>query len=231
MAKLTFIGHATFLLEDGQGNVVAVDPFIRHNPATDLDVKDLKPNTILITHAHNDHVGDTVELANNTDAKVICVVELGDWLEMQGVRDVVGINHGGTAAFSGGTVKVVPAWHSSSYWDGEKLVGHGVPAGLVVRFGGRTFYFAGDTALFGDMRLIGEEGIDVAILPIGDHFTMGPDDAARAAELIAARTVVPCHYNTFPPIKQDPEVFRAKVAKRAPNTEVVILAPGESFEA
>jgi L-ascorbate metabolism protein UlaG (beta-lactamase superfamily) len=106
-----------------------------------------------------------------------------------------------------------------------------VPAGLVVRFGGRTFYFAGDTALFGDMRLIGEEGIDVAILPIGDHFTMGPADAARAAEFVAAKTVIPCHYNTFPPIKQDPEVFRNKVAERAPGTKVVIMAPGEAFEA
>jgi L-ascorbate metabolism protein UlaG (beta-lactamase superfamily) len=231
MSKLTFIGHAAFLLEDDAGNVVVIDPFIKDNPATDVDVKDLKPNTILLTHAHNDHVGDTVELARNTDAKVICVVELGDWLEMQGVRDVVTINHGGTAAFSGGTVKLVPAWHSSAYWDGDKLVGHGVPAGLVVRFGGQTFYFAGDTALFGDMCLIGEEGIDVAVLPIGDHFTMGPDDAARAAKFVAAKTVIPCHYNTFPPIRQDPEMFKAKVAERAPGTNVVILAPGESFQA
>jgi L-ascorbate metabolism protein UlaG (beta-lactamase superfamily) len=231
MPKLTFIGHATFLLEDDEGNIVAIDPFIEGNPATQSRAKDFRPNTILLTHAHNDHVGDTVEMAQNTDAKVICIVELGDWLEMQGVRDVVGLNHGGTAAFNGGTAKIVPAWHSSAYWDGEKLVGHGVPAGLVVRFGGKTFYFAGDTALFGDMRLIGDEGIDVAILPIGDHFTMGPDDAARAAEFVAAKTVIPCHYNTFPPIKQDPEAFRAKVAERAPDTKVVILSPGESYDA
>ena len=141
-------------------------------------------------------------------------------------------NHGGTVAFSGGTAKFVPAWHSSSYWDGgERVAPTACRPGLVVRFGGRTFYFAGDTALFGDMRLIGDEGIDVAILPIGDHFTMGPADAARAAEFVGAKTVIPCHYNTFPPIQQDPKAFRAKVAQQAPDARVVILAPGESFDA
>jgi L-ascorbate metabolism protein UlaG (beta-lactamase superfamily) len=230
MPQLTWFGHSAFLLEDGDGNVVAIDPFISDNPMTAIDVKDLRPATILLTHAHNDHVGDTVELASNNDATVICTVELGDWLEMQRVRDVVSGNHGGTIAFPGGTVKFTPAWHSSSYFDGERRVAHGVPAGLIVRFGGRAFYFAGDTALFGDMRLIGEEGIDVAILPIGDHFTMGPDDAVRAAEFVGAKTVIPCHYNTFPPIRQDPEVFRAKVAACAPETTVHIFAPNESCE-
>ena len=231
MPKLTFIGHAAFLLEDEQGNAVAIDPFVEHNPATTLTARDVKAGTILLTHAHNDHVGDTVEIAQNNDAKVICVVELGDWLEGKGVRDVVGANHGGTVEFPGGTVKFVPAWHSSSFTleDGS-AVAPGVPAGLVVRFGGTTYYFAGDTALFGDMRLVGEEGIDVAILPIGDHFTMGPADAARAAELVGAGTVIPCHYNTFPPIRQDPEAFRAAVAKRAPGSAVVVLAPGETDE-
>ena len=230
MPKLTFIGHAAFLLEDDQGNAVAIDPFVEDNPVTTLTARDIAASTILLTHAHNDHVGDTVRIAENNDAKVICVVELGDWLETQGVRDVVGVNHGGTAAFPGGTVKLVPAWHSSTYTTEDGVVAPGVPAGLVVRFGGRTFYFAGDTALFGDMRLIGEEGIDVAILPIGDHFTMGPDDAARAAEFVGAKTVIPCHYNTFPPIRQDPETFRANVAARLPAAEVLILTPGESRE-
>ncbi len=231
MPKLTYIGHSAFLLEDGNGHVVAIDPFISGNPVTTLDPKSIKPNTILITHAHNDHVGDTVDLAKWNDAKVICTVELGDWLETQDVRDLVGSNHGGTVAFPGGTVKFTPAWHSSSYNDGEKQVANGIPAGLIVRFGSKAFYFAGDTALFGDMRLIGDEGIDVAILPIGDHFTMGPADAARAAEFVGAKTIIPCHYNTFPPIRQDPEAFRAKVAEQAPGATVVVLAPGESFEA
>ena len=231
MPKLTWIGHSAFLLEDDEGNVVVIDPFIEDNPVTSVDPKSLKPSTILLTHAHNDHVGDTVDMAEWNDARVICTVELGDWLESQGVRDVVSGNHGGTIAFTGGTAKFTPAWHSSSYFDGQNRVAHGVPAGLIVRFGGRTFYFAGDTALFGDMRLLGEEGIDVAILPIGDHFTMGPDDAARAAEFVGAKTIIPCHYNTFPPIRQDPEAFRAKVGERAPEARVVILTPGESFDA
>ena len=230
MPKLTWIGHSAFLLEDGEGNVVAVDPFIKDNPQATIDVKDVHPNTILLTHAHNDHVGDTVDLATWNDSRVICTFELGTWLEAQTVRDVVSGNHGGTIAFSGGAAKIVPAWHTSSFWDGEGHVAIGVPAGFVVRFGGRTFYFAGDTCLFGDMRLIGEEGIDVAILPIGDHYTMGPDDAARAAEFVGAKTVLPCHYNTFPPIKQVPKAFRAKVEARVPGTKVVILAPGESVD-
>lgn len=231
MPKLTFIGHSAFLLEDEEGNTVLIDPFITGNPAATIKAGEVKPTTILVTHGHNDHVGDTVELAAAHGAQVITLVEVGEWLESQGVVDVVGLNHGGTYAFAGGTVKVVPAWHSSSFWDGEKRVGIGVPAGFVVRFGGTTWYFAGDTALFGDMRLIGDEGIDVAILPIGDHFTMGPADAARAAEFVGAKTVIPCHYNTFPPIRQDPEAFREEVARRAPRATVVILAPGESFEA
>ena len=173
----------------------------------------MQPSTILLTHAHNDHVGDTVDLAKWNDAKVICTVELADLAgvagrarrgERQPRRDHRlqrrhGQVHPGLAQLvllgrpeSGGATASRP--------------------GSIVRFGGRTFYFAGDTALFGDMRLIGDEGIDVAILPIGDHFTMGPDDAARAAEFVGAKTVIPCHYNTFPPIRQDPEAFRAKVA-------------------
>ncbi len=228
MPKLTYIGHSAFILDDGAGNAVAIDPFISGNPVSDLDPKTVTVNTILLTHAHNDHVGDTVDLAKWNDAKVVTLVDLAGWLETQGLNDVIGANHGGTVAFTGGTAKFFPAWHSSSYWDGEKHVANGVPAGIVVRFGGVTIYFAGDTALFSDMRLVGDEGIDVAILPIGDHFTMGPADAARAAEFVGAKTVIPCHYNTFPPIRQDPEQFKALVAKRAPQSTVVILAPGES---
>jgi L-ascorbate metabolism protein UlaG (beta-lactamase superfamily) len=131
-------------------------------------------------------------------------------------------------AFPHGTVKFTQAWHSSSYTHEGQQVANGIPAGMIVRFDGSTIYFAGDTALFGDMRLIGDEGIDLAVLPIGDHFTMGPVDAARAVEFVRPKAVIPCHYNTFPPIKQDPETFRAAVGKTAPGTAVVILAPGAS---
>lgn len=228
--KLTFIGHAAFLLEDGEGNVVVIDPFITGNPAATISAESVKPTTILLTHAHNDHVGDAVGLAMTHGAEVIGQVELLEWVEEQGVKDAVGINFGGTYAFPGGTAKLVPAWHTSSYRDGDTRVAHGVPAGFVVRFGGQTIYFAGDTSLFGDMRLIGDEGIDIAVLPVGDHFTMGPADAARAAEFVRAKTVIPCHYNTFPPIRQDAEAFRALVTERAPEASVVVLEPGETYE-
>ena len=232
MPKLTFIGHAAFLLDDDEGNAVAIDPFVEHNPATRLTARDITANTILLTHAHNDHVGDTVEIAKNNDAKVICVVELGDWLEEQGVRDVVGVNHGGTVGFAGGTVKIVPAWHSSSFTTENGVVAPGVPAGLVVRFGGRTFYFAGDTALFGDMQLIGElYSPDVALLPIGDRLTMGPLEAAHATRLLGVEHVVPIHYSpdVMPIFTGTPEKFQELVAEIAPNATVHVMEPGDDL--
>ena len=228
MSKLTYIAHSAFVLEDDDGHVVAIDPFITGNPLATISASDVKPTTILITHAHNDHVGDAMDLARKHGAGIITTVELANWLETQGVADVTGANHGGTVAFPHGTVKFTQAWHSSVYTHDGQQVAHGIPAGMIVRFGGSTIYFAGDTALFGDMRLIGDEGIDLAVLPIGDHYTMGPADAARAVEFVRPKAVIPCHYNTFPPIRQDPETFRAAVGKTAPGTAVVVLAPGES---
>ena len=228
MPTLTYLGHAAFLLE-GDGKTVAIDPFLSGNPAASHGPDDVRPQTILLTHAHNDHVGDTVAIAKRTGAKVIATNELGVWLKGQGAENAVGANHGGTVAFDGGTVKFVPAWHTSSYQEGGQFVAPGIPAGLVVRFGGRTVYFAGDTCLFGDMKLIGEEGLDVAVLPIGDHFTMGPADAVRAAEFLGAATVVPCHYNTFPPIEQDVDAFKRALEERT-SSRCVILRPGEAHE-
>jgi L-ascorbate metabolism protein UlaG (beta-lactamase superfamily) len=229
MPKLTYIAHSAFVLEDDDGHVVAIDPFITGNPLATISASDVKPTTILITHAHNDHVGDAVELSRTSGAGIITTVELANWLETQGPAEVTGANHGGTVAFPHGTVKFTQAWHSSSYTHDGQQVANGIPAGMIVRFGGSTIYFAGDTALFGDMRLIGDEGIDLAVLPIGDHFTMGPADAARAVEFLRPKAVIPCHYNTFPPIKQDPETFRAAVGKTSPGTAVVVLAPGETY--
>ena len=228
MPTLTFLGHAAFLLE-GDGKTVAVDPYLSGNPRASHSPDEIQPQTILLTHAHNDHVGDTVAIAKRTGAKVIATNELGVWLKGQGAENAVGANHGGTVAFDGGTVKFVPAWHTSSYNDGGTFVAPGIPAGLVVRFGGRTVYFAGDTCLFGDMRLIGEEGLDVAVLPIGDHFTMGPADAVRAAEFLGAGTVIPCNYNTFPPIRQDEQAFKRLLEERT-SSRCVILQPGESHD-
>jgi L-ascorbate metabolism protein UlaG (beta-lactamase superfamily) len=228
MPTLTYLGHAAFLLE-AAGQTVAIDPFLSGNPNASVAADQISPSTILLTHAHNDHLGDTVAIARRTGATVIATFELGEWLQAQGLENAIDANHGGTVAFAGGTVKFTPAWHTSSYNDNGTIVAPGVPAGLVVRFGGKTVYFAGDTCLFGDMRLIGEEGLDVAVLPIGDHYTMGPDDAARAAGFLDAPTVVPCHYNTFPPIRQDPHAFKRLVEERT-TSRCVVLDPGQSHE-
>jgi L-ascorbate metabolism protein UlaG (beta-lactamase superfamily) len=227
MGKLTYIGHSAFFLEAGEHSVL-VDPFISGNPVAKHSADDFSPGTILITHAHNDHVGDAVEISKRTGAPIITVVELADYLETKGAVSI-GANHGGTVAFDGGTVKFVPAWHSSSFTREDGVVAPGVPAGLIVRFGGATIYFAGDTALFSDMKLIGEEGLDIAVLPIGDHFTMGPGDAARAVKLLEPKTVVPCHYNTFPLLEQDAAAFKNKV-EQATGATVEIIEPGNAYQ-
>jgi L-ascorbate metabolism protein UlaG (beta-lactamase superfamily) len=228
LVTLTYIAHSAFHLDDG-ATTVMIDPFISGNPAATMTAEDFSPRTILLTHAHNDHVGDTVAIARRTGAKVIATAELANWLSTQGLSDVVGGNHGGTIAFDGGASKFVPAWHTSSYTDGDAVVAPGVPAGLIVRFGGKTMYFAGDTCLFSDMKLIGEAGLDLAAIPIGDHFTMGPDDAVRAVTFLEPKLVIPCHYNTFPPIRQDAAEFRKHVESRT-GARCHPLKPGESLE-
>ncbi len=224
--KITWHGQSAFSLDDGE-RMVLIDPYISGNPVSTTDVDSLEPSTIILTHAHNDHVGDTVALARRTGANVIATFELANYIASQGVENTVGGNHGGTIAFDGGSTKFTPAWHTSSYEaeDGS-VVAPGIPAGHVIRFGGKTIYHAGDTALFLDMQLIGEEGLDVAILPIGDRFTMGPKDAVRAAKMLHASTVIPCHYNTFPAIRQDPHAFKADVESQT-SAKVAVLSPGE----
>ncbi len=225
---LTWYGHSAFRLDSGD-HAVLIDPFISGNPSATVPAESVNAGAILLTHAHNDHVGDTVEIARRNNATVIATAELASWLGSQGVENAVGANHGGTVQFPGGSTKFVPAWHTSSYSTDQGTVAPGVPAGHVVRFGGKTIYFAGDTCLFLDMQLIGEEGLDVAVLPIGDHFTMGVKDAVRAAEFLKAKTVVPCHYNTFPPIVQDPATFKAGVESTM-DSVVEIISPGASIQ-
>jgi L-ascorbate metabolism protein UlaG (beta-lactamase superfamily) len=227
MASLTYLGHSAFALND-DGRQVLIDPFISDNPACPNNPDDFSPQTILITHAHNDHVGDTVEIAGRSGATTITIVELADHLEMVHDLPVIAANHGGSVHFDGGSVKFVPAWHSSSFTTESGSIAPGVPAGLVVRFGGKTIYFAGDTALFSDMKLIGEEGIDIAVLPIGDLFTMGPDDAVRAVHFLEPRIVIPCHCNTFDQIRQDRNAFKQRVDSETGAT-AVLLDPGESY--
>jgi L-ascorbate metabolism protein UlaG (beta-lactamase superfamily) len=226
--SLQYIGHSAFNLTDGT-NTVLVDPFITGNPVATVRAADFNPNTILLTHAHNDHMGDTIPIAKRAGSHVIALFEIANWLSASGVEQTTGGNMGGTSAFAGGTVKFTPAWHTSSYQD--ELGVHAItpPAGLVVRFGGKTIYFAGDTCLFSDMKLIGEEGIDVAVIPIGDAFTMGPTDAARAVEFLLPKVVIPCHFNTFPLIAQDAELFKREVEERT-GSRVEPLKPGATID-
>jgi len=226
MVTIRYLGHSAFAL-DADDRQVLIDPFLSGNRHAAAKPDDLNPVAILLTHAHNDHVGDTVEIAKRTGCDVIATFELGVFLGHKGINAIPG-NHGGTIKFDGGSVKLVPAWHTSAYEEGDQFVAPGVPAGLVVRFGGSTIYFAGDTCLFGDMTLIGEEGLDVAVLPIGDHFTMGPKDAVRSVQFLKPRIVIPCHYNTFPPIEQDPEAFKRDVDERT-QANCVVLQPGQSY--
>lgn len=225
---ITYLGHSAFSLES-EGNIVLVDPFLNGNDLTTAKPDDFTPSTIILTHAHNDHVGDTVDIARRSGATVIATFELGTWLKDQGVENAVPANHGGTVQFKGGSTKFTPAWHTSSYQTDRGFVAPGLPAGHVVRFGGKTTYFAGDTCLFLDMQLIGDEELDIAVLPIGDNFTMGPKDAARAAAMLRADTVIPCHYNTFPPIQQDPQSFKSDVESTT-SSKVAVLEPGESLD-
>ncbi len=213
MLSLTYLGHSAFALSDGTHSVL-VDPFITGNPAAVGSPGDHAPQTILLTHAHNDHMGDTVPIAKRAGSHVVALFEIANWLTSKGVEKTTGGNMGGTIAFDGGTVKFTPAWHTSSYQDEHGVHAYTPPAGLVVRFGGKTIYFAGDTCLFSDMKLIGDEGLDVAVIPIGDAFTMGPADAQRAVEFLRPKVVIPCHFNTFPPIEQDAARFKRDVEER-----------------
>ena len=221
---ITYIGHSAFLLQ-GDGKTIAVDPFISGNPTATITADDVTPDVILVTHAHDDHVGDTVAIADRTGATVIAQVELANFLKGKGCA-VLTPNYGGTAKFDGGSVKLTPAWHTSTHSEGGPL---GQPAGMIVRFAGRTIYFAGDTALFLDMQLIGDEGIDVAVLPMGDYFTMGPEDALRAVKFVRPKHVIPCHYNTFPPIQQDADAFKTAV-EGATSATVQVMAPGSTWD-
>lgn len=226
--KLSYYGHAAFGLET-DGKKVLVDPFFTGNPAASTDAASMSADTILLTHAHNDHVGDAIEIAKRSGATVVATFELANWVASQGVENTIGGNFGGTVPFAGGTAKFVPAWHTSSYSSPGGIVAAGVPAGYVVRFGGKTVYFAGDTALFLDMQLIGDEGLDVAVIPIGDYFTMGPADAIRAAKLLRAKTVIPGHFNTFPAIQQDVDAWKQQVESETSST-VAVLQPGQTID-
>jgi L-ascorbate metabolism protein UlaG (beta-lactamase superfamily) len=220
---IRFLGHACFELTEGDTRVL-IDPFLTGNPKAAVEAGDVDPTHIFLTHGHADHWGDVVDIAKRTGAQCVAIVELANELGDQGVENVADPNLGGTVEFDGGWVRLVPAWHTSTTPGGTV----NTPAGLVVNLGGKTVYHLGDTSLFSDLSLPGKrDAIDVALMCIGGHYTMDRHDAVTAAELVGAKQVIPCHYDTFPPIETDAEAFKGEVSA----SEVVILQPGETHSA
>jgi L-ascorbate metabolism protein UlaG (beta-lactamase superfamily) len=227
-ASLTWLGHAAFRIDTPGGKRIYVDPFLSGNPkCPDGEKEPERIDVIAVTHGHGDHVGDTVELAKRFSPEIVAQVELKGWLGAQGapVGDMPGSNKGGTVEAAGVKFTLTNAFHSSSSEEGDYL---GEACGIVVTLeDGKKLYFAGDTCVFSDMQLIGRiYSPDVAILPIGDHFTMGPKEAAVALELLGTRRCVPCHYGTFPILVGTPEELR----QLAPGVDVVDIQPGGTIE-
>jgi L-ascorbate metabolism protein UlaG (beta-lactamase superfamily) len=226
--EIRWLGHSAFELVSGSHRVL-VDPFLApDNPAAVVGPDEVEPTDILLTHGHGDHTAQAVEVAKRTGARCVALTELARWLGEQGVDDVDDPNLGGTAEREWGWVKVVPAVHTSTTPDGKVI---GQAAGLVIYLDGTTVYHLGDTALFGDLRLIAERTpVNVALVPIGGHFTMDQEDAVTAVELIDPDVVIPMHFGTFPPIEADPERFASEVeASPRTSSEVVVLRPGETY--
>lgn len=224
MTKLTFLGQSAVLLE-ADGRHVLVDPFLSGNPKATVSPDEVPADIILLTHGHGDHYGDTVAIAKRTGAKVVAIVEIANELAEQGL-DVADPNLGGTVAFDGGWVRLVPAWHTNTTPSGTVAI----PAGLVINFGGKTVYHLGDTALFSDLALPGRrDRLDAALIPIGGHYTMDRHDAVEAARLVGAPVVVPVHYDTFPPIETDAQAYKRDVEDAGLAT-VAVLEPNASIE-
>ena len=220
---IRFLGHSAVELTSGDAQVL-IDPFITGNPKAAVEASELEPTHIFLTHGHPDHYGDIVDIGKRTGAQVVAIVEVANELGEQGLENVADPNIGGTVEFDGGWVRVVPAWHTSSTPNGAVCT----PAGLVINLGGKTVYHVGDTALFSDIRLPGErDQLDAAIVCIGGHYTMDRFDAVTAVELINPSEVIPCHYDTFPPIETDAQAFKSDV-QNAGFSEVLVLSPGDT---
>lgn len=223
--RVTYHGHSVLEIKT-RDHSIWIDPFINGNGQAAIKVQDIKADVILLTHGHNDHVGDTVEIAKANNSLVVAPFELAEYIGSLGV-ETHPMHIGGSRTFDFGKVKFTQAFHGSSFTQEDGTVVYtGMPAGILFSHGGKTLYHAGDTALFSDMKLIGEfEKPDVAFLPIGDNFTMGPEDALIAAKWIGANLTVPIHYNTFPVIEQDPEsTFTSKLGNKGK-----VLQSGESL--
>lgn len=226
MAKLTWYGHATWLLECA-GQRVLIDPFLDHNPASPIKAAEVEAGFLLVSHGHEDHLADAASIANRTGATIVSNFEIASWFgKKHGVKNTVGMNLGGSVKLPFGKVKLTLAFHSSTLPDGSS---GGNPSGFLIESDGKRLYFACDTALFGDMKLIGAGGLDLAVLPIGDHYTMGPDDALAAVKLLGCKLAVPSHFDTWPPIAQDADAWADRV-RRETSSQATVLKPGESVQ-
>jgi L-ascorbate metabolism protein UlaG (beta-lactamase superfamily) len=221
MPKITFLGHACFLLEEEEKETLVFDPFLKENPLAPLQADQIKANYILISHAHFDHISDAHEIAKANKATIISTAEISSDAQGKGIN-AHSLHIGGRHSFPFGWVKVTLALHGSG-------IAGGHACGFVVNYYGKNIYFAGDTGLFSDMKLIGElTPLDLALLPIGDNYTMGVDDAVLAASFLKASWVIPYHYNTWPLIEADPEDFKKKVEEKT-ESKCLVLDPGKSF--
>ena len=228
---ITWFGHSTFLITTPGGKRIVTDPWLEGNPLCPPGMKRIsEADLILVTHGHSDHTGDVVAVSRATGAPIVAIYELALWLERKGLTNVQGMGIGGTLAVAGLHVTMVPAVHTSSTVENDTNVYLGAPAGFVVRMeDGQAFYFAGDTAVFGDMKLIAEmHAPQIAFLPIGDHFTMGPEAAAVAARLLGVRQIVPMHYGTFPVLTGTPDRLKQLVGPQG--IDVLVLKAGETAQ-
>jgi L-ascorbate metabolism protein UlaG (beta-lactamase superfamily) len=227
--KITWLGHATFRIQTPEGKIILVDPWVMHNPACPEKEKTVKSvDVMLITHGHGDHIGDAVEIAKRHAPKVVGIPELCGWLEKKGVENISMMNKGGTQQVGDIKVTMVHADHSCGIQDGDELVYGGEACGYVIEFdNGLKIYHAGDTNVFGDMKIIHDlYAPDIAMLPIGDHFTMGPREAAYACNLLKANTVIPMHFATFPVLTGTP----SELSKLARDVRILEMKPGQTIE-
>jgi L-ascorbate metabolism protein UlaG (beta-lactamase superfamily) len=226
--KISYLGHACFMLEGNK--TIIIDPFLSGNPLAAKKPEEIKVDYILVSHGHGDHLGDAIEIAKRSAGTIITSNELAVYCGRKGAK-VHKMHLGGAYDFGGLKVKLTPAWHGSAVVDDRDIIYTGVPCGFLIWMDGLCIYHAGDTALFGDMdKVIGKYNkIDLALLPIGDNFTMGPEDAVIAAGWLGAKTVIPMHYNTWPLITQDPNLFKKSVEANT-TSKCVVLKPGENMD-
>lgn len=227
---LSFFGHSAFRIVTNEGLKIWIDPWL-DNPQASCRPASIEADLILITHAHEDHIGNCIEMANSPATEVVAIYEIEQYFLMKGLPNVTGMNIGGTYTTKGISITMVPAFHSSSIREGNEIIYGGEAAGFVIRLeDGVTLYHAGDTALFGDMALIGNRyQLEVAILPIGDHYTMGPREAACACKFLRPNRVIPMHYGSFPVLTGTVEEFRKELRAQQIDSQLVELNPGEDM--